>query len=149
MSSTTRPGTTAATRAMLMINSQHAGLSFLLQADLVLDKTHRQGRGGLGVESQHPSRETEMRGRLLVPAVCLLALTVLSPVTAADQQHTASGSKGLVVPGRAAATRAGIRMLEQGGNAADAGAATLLALRSEEHTSELQSLRHLVCRLLL
>src|SRR5205814_9037283 len=28
-------------------------------------------------------------------------------------------------------------------------AATILALRSEEHTSELQSLRHLVCRLLL
>src|SRR5437899_3484829 len=28
-------------------------------------------------------------------------------------------------------------------------AAGLLALRSEEHTSELQSLRHLVCRLLL
>src|SRR5215212_11365234 len=29
------------------------------------------------------------------------------------------------------------------------GAATGLRLRSEEHTSELQSLRHLVCRLLL
>jgi len=69
-----------------------------------------------------------MRGNPLVLAVCLLALTALSPVTAADQQHTASGSKGLVVSGRAAATAAGIRMLEQGGNAADAGAATLLAL---------------------
>jgi len=67
-------------------------------------------------------------GDLIVLAVCLLALTVSSPVTAADQQHTASGSKGLVVSGRAAATAAGIRMLEQGGNAADAGAATLLAL---------------------
>jgi len=52
----------------------------------------------------------------------------LSPVTAADQQHTASGNKGLVVSGRPAATAAGIKMLEQGGNAADAGAATLLAL---------------------
>src|SRR5262245_65603855 len=30
-----------------------------------------------------------------------------------------------------------------------ARAATPLAIRSEEHTSELQSLRHLVCRLLL
>jgi len=69
-----------------------------------------------------------MRGNPLVLAVCLLALTALSPVTAADPQHTASGSKGLVVSGRAAATAAGIRMLEQGGNAADAGAATLLAL---------------------
>ena len=69
-----------------------------------------------------------MRGNPLVRAVCLLALTALSPVTAADQQHTASGNKGLVVSGRLAATAAGIKMLEQGGNAADAGAATLLAL---------------------
>jgi gamma-glutamyltranspeptidase/glutathione hydrolase len=52
----------------------------------------------------------------------------LLPVTAADQQHAASGSKGLVVSGSVAATAAGIRMLEQGGNASDAGAATLLAL---------------------
>src|SRR5437899_10163465 len=29
------------------------------------------------------------------------------------------------------------------------GAVTLVRMRSEEHTSELQSLRHLVCRLLL
>src|SRR5579863_721055 len=69
-----------------------------------------------------------MREHLLISAVCLLAITLLSPLPAAGQQHTASGSKGLVVSGRAAATAAGIKMLEQGGNAADAGAATLLAL---------------------
>jgi gamma-glutamyltranspeptidase / glutathione hydrolase len=69
-----------------------------------------------------------MRGNPVVLAVFLLALAELSPVTAADQQHTASGSKGLVVSGSVAATAAGIRMLEQGGNAADAGVATLLAL---------------------
>jgi gamma-glutamyltranspeptidase/glutathione hydrolase len=40
----------------------------------------------------------------------------------------AVGSQGVVVSGRAAATAAGIKVLEQGGNAADAGAATLLAL---------------------
>ena len=34
----------------------------------------------------------------------------------------------MVVSGRAAATAAGIRMLDHGGNAADAGAATLSAL---------------------
>src|SRR4029077_1287505 len=40
----------------------------------------------------------------------------------------AAGSQGVVVSGKAAATGAGIKILEQGGNAADAGAATLLAL---------------------
>jgi gamma-glutamyltranspeptidase len=58
----------------------------------------------------------------------LLPLTALPRVTAADPRHTVSDSKGLVVSGRVAATAAGIRMLEQGGNVADAGATTLLAL---------------------
>src|ERR1700729_3786593 len=40
----------------------------------------------------------------------------------------AAGSQGVVVSGRPAATAAGVRIREQGENAADAGAATLLAL---------------------
>ena len=44
------------------------------------------------------------------------------------QPSVATGRNGVVVSGKSAATAAGIKILEQGGNAADAGAATLLAL---------------------
>jgi gamma-glutamyltranspeptidase/glutathione hydrolase len=40
----------------------------------------------------------------------------------------AAGNQGVIVSGKPAATAAGIKILEQDGNAADAGAATLLAL---------------------
>src|ERR1700736_4140654 len=50
-----------------------------------------------------------------------------TPVTAREPSVVV-GSQGVVVSGKAAATAAGINILEKGGNAADAGAATLLAL---------------------
>jgi gamma-glutamyltranspeptidase / glutathione hydrolase len=52
----------------------------------------------------------------------------------ANQQNTATGDKGVVVSGTAPATAAGVKVLEQGGNAADAGAATLLALSATAYT---------------
>jgi gamma-glutamyltranspeptidase / glutathione hydrolase len=44
------------------------------------------------------------------------------------EPSVATSSQGVIVSGKPAATAAGIKILEQGGNAADAGAATLLAL---------------------
>src|SRR2546423_4593084 len=51
------------------------------------------------------------------------------PVSTGNRRGSvASGANGLVVSGKQAATEAGVKILDQGGNAPDAGAATLLAL---------------------
>src|SRR5205814_825667 len=58
---------------------------------------------------------------------------------------TACDSRGAAIAGRAGPARQG-SLGERRGQAGERGRE---GVRSEEHTSELQSLRHLVCRLLL
>jgi len=75
-----------------------------------------------------------MRKIISISSVCLLLLPLLawSQATKTPITHrgpsVAVGGQGVIVSGRPAATAAGVKILEQGGNAADAGTATLLAL---------------------
>src|ERR1700731_1808992 len=75
-----------------------------------------------------------MRKIISISAVSLFLLAPFAWPQATETPVTprgpsvAAGNQGVIVSGKAAATAAGIKILEQGGNAADAGAATLLAL---------------------
>jgi len=62
-------------------------------------------------------------------SLSVASILFLAPFALPQQgPSVAAGNQGVIVSGKPAATAAGIKILEQGGNAADAGAATLLAL---------------------
>jgi gamma-glutamyltranspeptidase/glutathione hydrolase len=76
----------------------------------------------------------------MMQAICLISLwlAVTGPSGATKAEAIgwkASGKGGAVAAGRAGAVEAGIRLLEEGGNAADAAAATLLALAVTDYGS--------------
>jgi len=66
--------------------------------------------------------------RQFLATVGLTALTICAAAGAAEIGWKASGKGGAVAAGGSGAVAAGISILKQGGNAADAAAATLLAL---------------------
>ncbi len=66
--------------------------------------------------------------RHLLPAALIMTASFAAHAAADEIGWHASGQGGAVAAGDSAAVAAGIRLLEDGGNAADAAAATLLAL---------------------
>jgi len=76
-----------------------------------------------------------MRTLQLLCTIWFTTSTVCGVSEAAEIGWKASGTGGAVAAGGAGAVAAGISMLEQGGNAADAAAATLLALTITDYGS--------------
>jgi len=76
-----------------------------------------------------------MRTLRLLCIILFTISTVCGVSAAAEIGWKASGTGGAVAAGGAGAVAAGISMLEQGGNAADAAAATLLALTITDYGS--------------
>src|SRR6266496_6306131 len=91
------------------------------------------------------SRGARIRRAALGVAAVSIAVVVSLAATNKPPLHA---RKWLAITGKPLAATAGATIFQKGGNAVDAACA-MIAARSEEHTSELQSRRDLVCRHLL
>src|SRR6266568_6146842 len=90
--------------------------------------------------SRHGSATTPGNASTTSPSAARTRISSRSATTCGDGTPTGSGARG----------RSGCSARLSGGcGPAGTAAATCTASRSEEHTSELQSQFHLVCRLLL
>ena len=68
------------------------------------------------------------KSSLCVAIIYLFAIPANNHFKAAGYEHSASGKFGIVVAGKPAAVESGLHILESGGNAADAAAASILTL---------------------
>src|SRR5687768_18109201 len=104
---------------------------------------HRAGRS-----ADAGSRPTDDPVIMRYLSLTCIVAAIMANDANAQLRPDVAGTHAAVVADHPLAAATGADVLKRGGNAMDAAIA-MAAVRSEEHTSELQSRLHLVCRPLL